>query len=157
MSERRPVPFVIYKGSGALRLQLLPAEPKEEGSPYLKEGCVMLELAKAAGEADGSGNRTYDWEKKIIFKMSSKDIGEVLSYLKFGAKGELKLIHDSRKAPGASEEAGIKNLTIAATEKSWFWNLSTSKDNRRSVPVDMSEMIRIQQLLNQSVIKIYGW
>lgn len=151
MSERRPVPFVVYKGTGALRLQLLPAEPKEEGSPYLKEGCVMLEMAKAAGE------RTYDWEERIIFKMSSKDIGEVLAYLKFGAKGEVKLVHDSSKAPGASKDAGIKSLLITATEKSWFWNLQAGKDNRRSVPVDLSEMVRIQQLLNKGIEKIYGW
>lgn len=157
MSERRPIPFVVYKGSGALRLQLLPAEPKEEDSPYLKEGCVMLELAKAKGEPDARGNRNYDWENKIIFKMSSKDIGDALAYMKFGAKGELKLVHDSSKAPGAGEGAGIKNLYVAATDRSWFWNLSTSKENKISVPVDLSEMVRIQQLLNEGLVKIYGW
>lgn len=158
MSKGRPVPFVVYKGKGALRLQLLPAEPKEEGSPYLKEGCVMLEIAKAKGEPDARGNRSYDWaDSKIIFKMSSKDIGDVLAYMKFGAKGEVKLIHDSSKAPGAGEGAGIKTLTIAATDRSWFWNLSTSKENRISVPVDIGEMVRIQQLLKEGIKKIYGW
>lgn len=117
----------------------------------------MLEMSTATGEPDAAGNRTYDWDNKIIFKMSSKDIGEVLAYLKKGAKGELKLVHDSSKAPGAGDDAGIKNLHIASTERSWFWNLSTSKDNRRSVPVDMSEMIRIQVLLNKSVERIYAW
>lgn len=117
----------------------------------------MLEMSTAIGEADGGGNRTYDWDNKIIFKMSSKDIGEVLAYLKKGAKGELKLVHDSSKAPGAGEGAGIKNLHIASTDRSWFWNLSTSKDNRRSVPVDMSEMIRIQVLLQESIARIYAW
>ncbi len=152
MSEKRAVPFVVYKGKGALRLQLLPAEPKEEGSPYLKEGCVMLEMANA-----GETQRTYDWENKIVFKMSSKDIGEVLAYLKFGAKGEVKLIHDSSKAPGAAEGAGIKSLSITATEKSWFWNLQAGKDNRRSVPVDLGELVRIQQLLKKGLETIYGW
>lgn len=156
MDERRSVPFVVYKGTGALRLQLLPAEPKEEGSPYLKEGCVMLEMAKA-GDAGTMTTRTYDWENKIVFKMSSKDIGEILSYLKFGAKDDVKLVHDSSKAPGASEDAGIKSLLISATEKSWFWNLQAGKDNRRSVPVDLSEMVRIQTLLNKALEKIYGW
>ena len=150
--ERRAVPFVVYKGKGALRLQLLPAEPKEEGSPYLKEGCVMLEIASA-----GETARTYDWENKIVFKLSSKDIGEILAYLKFGAKGEVKLIHDSSKAPGASEDAGIKSLTITATEKSWFWNMVAGKDNKRNVPVDLSEMVRIQTLLKKAIEKIYGW
>lgn len=152
MNERRAVPFVVYKGKGALRLQLLPAEPKEEGSPYLKEGCVMLEIANA-----GETARTYDWENKIVFKLSSKDIGEILAYLKFGAKGEVKLIHDSSKAPGASEDAGIKSLTITATEKSWFWNMVAGKDNKRNVPVDLSEMVRIQTLLKKAIEKIYGW
>jgi len=157
MSERRPVPFVVYKGSGALRLQLLPAAPKEEGSPYLKEGCVMLEIAESKGEANQAGNRTYDWDNKIIFKMGSKDIGEILAYLKKGARGEVKLIHDSSKAPGAGDDAGIKSLGVTSTEKSWFWNLSDGKKNRISIPVDMGEMARIQQLLNTGIAKIYGW
>jgi hypothetical protein len=157
MSVGRPIPFVVYKGSGALRLQLLPAEPKGEDSPFLKEGCIMLEMAKAKGEPDVRGNRNYDWDNKIIFKLSSKDIGDILAYMKFGAKGEQKLVHDSSKAPGAGEDAGMKNLYINSTEKSWFWNLSTSKENRISVPVDLSEMVRIQQLLNEGIAKIYGW
>lgn len=157
MSERRPVPFVVYKKSGALRLQLIPAEPKGEDSPFLNEGCVMLEMALAKGEADARGNRTYDWDKKIIFKLSSKDIGDILAYMKFGAKDELKLVHDSSKAPGASDDAGMKNLFINSTERSWFWNLSTSKENRISVPVDLSEMVRIQELLKEGIRKIYAW
>jgi hypothetical protein len=158
MSERRPVPFVVYKGSGALRLQLLPAEPREEGSPFLKEGCVMLEMALAKGEPDVRGNRSYDWEnRKIIFKLSSKDIGDILAYMKTGAKGELKLVHDSSKAPGAGDDAGMKNLTINSTDRSWFWNLSMSKEQRVSVPVDTSEMVRIQELLKEGIKKIYAW
>jgi len=157
MSARRPIPFVVYKGSGALRLQLLPAEPKEENSPYLKEGCVMLEMSKSKGEPDARGNRIYDWDNKIIFKLSSKDIGDLLAYMKFGAKGEVKLVHDSSKAPGAGDDAGMKNLFVNSTEKSWFWNLSISKEYRISVPVDLSEMVRIQQLLSEGITKIYGW
>ena len=157
MTDRRPIPFVVYKGSGALRLQLVPASPRQENDAYLQEGCIMLEMALAKGEPDARGNRNYDWENKIIFKLSSKDIGDFLAYLKFGAKGELKLVHDSSKAPGADAGAGLKNLYVNATERSWFWNLSTSKENRISVPVDLSEMVRIQELFKEGIKKIYAW
>lgn len=157
-----PAAFVIYKGSAALRLQLLPAKPRDEDSPYLEEGCIMLEMAKAKGEPNERGNRTYDWENKIIFKMVSKDIGDVLAYMKMGAKKEVKLIHDSSKVPGAKvdDKKKFKSLYINADQSSsnkWFWSLSTSKEDRVSCPIDLSEMVRIQQLLNAGVVKIYGW
>ena len=80
-----PAAFVIYKGSAALRMQLLPARPKparsqDDKQEYLAEGCIMLEMAKAKGEPNEAGNRTYDWENKIIFKMVSKDIGDILAH-----------------------------------------------------------------------------
>lgn len=155
-----PAAFTIYKSSAALRLQLLPAKPKEEGSPYLSEGCVMLEMAKAKGEANERGNRTYDWASgKIIFKMSSKDVGDVLSYLVRGADGEVKLIHDSSKVPGSEvqDDSKYKTLYINKGDKGWFWSLTIGKDDRVSAPVDMSEMVRIRQLLSKSIERIYGW
>ncbi len=156
-----PAAFVIYKGSAVLRLQLLPAKPRDEDSPYLQEGCIMLEMAKAKGEANERGNRTYDWDNKIIFKMVSKDIGDVLAYMKMGAKKELKLIHDSSKAPGTQVDSDkkYKSLYINQSEDGdkWFWSLSTSKEDRISCPIDTSEMVRIQQLLFAGVVKIYGW
>jgi hypothetical protein len=156
-----PAAFVIYKGSAVLRLQLLPAKPRDEDSPYLQEGCIMLEMAKAKGEANERGNRTYDWDNKIIFKMVSKDIGDILAYMKTGAKKEVKLLHDSSKAPGTQvdDDKKYKSLYINADESGskWFWSLSTSKEDRISCPIDMSEMVRIQQLLFAGVVKIYGW
>jgi hypothetical protein len=156
-----PAAFVIYKGSAVLRLQLLPAKPRDEDSPYLQEGCIMLEMAKAKGEANERGNRTYDWDNKIIFKMVSKDIGDILAYMKMGAKKEVKLIHDSSKAPGTQvdDNKKYKSLYINADESGdkWFWSLSTSKEDRISCPIDTSEMVRMQQLLFAGVVKIYGW
>lgn len=156
-----PAAFVIYKGSAVLRLQLLPAKPKDEDSPYLQEGCIMLEMAKAKGEANERGNRTYDWDNKIIFKMVSKDIGDILAYMKMGAEKEVKLIHDSSKAPGTQVEDSkkFKSLYVNKSEDGtkWFWSLSTGKEDRISCPIDMSEMVRIQQLLFAGVVKIYGW
>lgn len=156
-----PAAFVIYKGSAVLRLQLLPAKPRDEDSPYLQEGCIMLEMAKAKGEANERGNRTYDWDNKIIFKMVSKDIGDILAYMKTGAKKEVKLLHDSSKAPGTQvdDDKKYKSLYINVDESGskWFWSLSTSKEDRISCPIDMSEMVRIQQLLFAGVVKIYGW
>lgn len=154
-----PAPFVIYKGSAALRLQLIPAKPRDEESDYLNEGCVMLEMAKAKGEPNEQGNRIYDWENKIIFKMVSKDIGDVLAYIKSGAKKELKLVHDSSKAPGTqvSDDQKYKSLYVNESDGKWFWSLSTSKENRVSCPVDLSEMVRINLLLSAGVEKIYGW
>lgn len=154
-----PAPFVIYKGSAALRLQLIPAKPKDPESEYLAEGCIMLEMAKAKGEANDAGNRTYDWDNKIIFKMVSKDIGDILAYMKMGAKKELKLVHDSSKAPGTqvADDQKYKSLYINESDGKWFWSLSTSKENRVSCPVDTSEMVRIQVLFNTGIEKIHGW
>lgn len=154
-----PAAFTIYKSSAALRLQLLPARPRDEKSDYLTEGCVMLELAKAKGEKNERGNRLYDWENKLIFKMVSKDIGDVLLYLVQGADGECKLIHDSSKVPGAevADDSKFKTLYINKGDRGWFWSLSTGKETRISAPVDMSEMVRIKQLLSKSIERIYGW
>jgi len=156
-----PAAFVIYKGSAVLRLQLLPAKPRDEDSPYLQEGCIMLEMARAKGEANERGNRTYDWDNKIIFKMVSKDIGDILAYMKMGAKKEVKLIHDSSKAPGTQvkDAKKYKSLYISAEESGgkWFWSLSTTKEDRITCPIDTSEMVRLQQLLNAGMVRIYGW
>ena len=148
----RPAPFMVYKGSAALRLQLLPAAPKEEGSDFAAEGCIMLEMA----DSNPGENRTYDWENKIIFKMVSKDVGDVLAYLKKGAKGNVKLIHDPSKVPGADANQPKKILDINEHEGKWFFALVFG-DKKLSIPVDLSEMVRIQQLLNEGVVKIYGW
>lgn len=148
----RPAPFMVYKGSAALRLQLLPAAPKEEGSDFAAEGCIMLEMANA----NQGQNRTYNWEDKIIFKLSSKDVGDILAYLKKGGKGDVSLIHDPSKAPGADANQPKKILAINEHEGKWFWKLVFGEETR-SIPVDMSEMVRMQQLLNMGVVKIYGW
>ena len=148
----RPAPFMVYKGSAALRLQLLPAAPKEEGSDFAAEGCIMLEMANAK---EGK-SRTYDWENKIIFKLSSKDVGDILAFLKKGAKGDVSLIHDPSKVSGADTNLPVKILAINEHEGKWFWKL-TFGEEKRSIPIDMSELVRMQQLLNMGVVKIYGW
>jgi len=70
-----------------------------------REGCIFVEITSA------SGPNKYDWEKKILFALSTNDMGQLLFGLETGE--EIKLMHD----PGAkSDKQGevSKNLHMAS-------------------------------------------
>ena len=68
----------------------------------------------------------------------------------------MSLVHDPSKVPGADSNLPVKVLHINEHEGKWFFKI-TFGEEKRSIPVDMSEMVRMQQLLNMGVVKIYGW
>ena len=72
------------KGTGsALRMEVLPAKPREEGA-------VMLSLAVQKSLGSRSGSTTvyphFDWEGKIVVKLGFDELCEMLQVLRGGSE-----------------------------------------------------------------------
>lgn len=157
--------FQLYKGSGVLRLTLLPAVFRQkEGTNFLdkikgKEG-VLLEVAPATPNV----KQSYEWEKKkIVFKLGEPDINKILGFIQFNQK-EVKLVHD----PGAlTEEAGqvFKYVKITRLDGGNFMAEVSVKEKALvadpappvKVAIGANEMLTIRILLTHALPYILGW
>ncbi|MCC7552461.1 hypothetical protein KO317_02235 [Candidatus Micrarchaeota archaeon] len=146
--DKKNEPFKLYKANktntgSALQLDL----------NVLKKS-VFLDCAKQKDE------KIFDWEHKLTIKLSVSDISKILSVLDNKITSE-KLFHQPSK--GEYEIAkDVKNNVLEITKSQYGYSLRISQQNTTGVNAIMvtisdSESIIIKILLQNAILKIYGW
>jgi hypothetical protein len=145
--------FRIFKGKGALQLELQPATMNEEG--VVESGFAMLTLVPSVPDVkDSRGNPTYNWkDQKIVMKMNDKDLTDLFLALSTGEAR--KIVHDTNAGTGEAKE--YKTLTVNPAQNSGMFLGMTFKDQKASVPLDDNEIMRLRMLIPAAVQSIYGW
>jgi len=104
-----------------------------------------------------SGDKQFDWERKIIMKWGLSDIGAVLATFQ-GRCPHAKLFHQSEKANSTCELIHRENperapylITISRQE-------ATDKSLRKvTIPLSHSEAAILETALKTAIDRILGW
>jgi len=164
--------YTIYKGVrgkfGAFRLS--PSFPTRDIPMRDREGFVMLEMAGTIGP-----NR-YDWENKVIFKLSLTDMAKICMFMRNPGKkynfceqnseggvthNSFQIFHDTSKASGRS---GTETKNLRFTKSSNRHSVTVqmvhkrdSDTNKIVVPISPEESYIIINLLDGSFGNILSW
>lgn len=125
-----------------------------------------LNRTKAAAfveAANQSGERQFDWERKIIMKWSPADVGAVLAGLQ-GKVPQTKLFHRTEKAnsacllnAGDSPDKAPFLLAISRQENNGEDD-KPGKDVRKvAIPLTCAEVAVLETALRTAIIRILGW
>jgi hypothetical protein len=126
------------------------------GKMESREGCIFMEITSA------SAPNKYDWERKILFALSTNDMGQILFGLETGE--EVKLMHD----PGAkSDKQGevSKNLHISSPKgikAGCLVSMSQKKNDdeeviRHTVPLSGPEAKTLSVFLRAAITASLAW
>jgi hypothetical protein len=121
-----------------------------------REGCIFMEITTATGP------NKYDWDKKIIFSMSTHDMAQVLFALETGE--ETKLMHD----PGAKSATSgqiTKNFNISSPKgikAGVMMSVSMKKADseeaiRHTVPLSGPEARELSVFLRAALVTSLAW
>jgi hypothetical protein len=136
-----PTSFSVYKKSAAAQLNLILPRRNEKGR-IDKEGAVLIEVAKATGE------KQYDWTKKIVFAFGMNDFCMFFD----NPENPPRLIHKLDEV--------VKSLEFKQGEAqyagTYMMSLSDGQ-NKISVPLSGGEYQIITRLFSCAIPKIIGW
>lgn len=145
----------IYKGKGALQLQLVLPELNVEQGSFPQEGCLMITVCPSTGSKDSRGNPTYNWkDDKIIMKLSDKDAADFLIGLR---TGKASIIHDPQA--GTTSKGGDKKfLNVEAGQIEGTTMIRMKFGTKQAiVPVDANEKLRLHLMIQAAIPVMYGW
>lgn len=143
----RPFPkdHAIYKpnsrgSGGAVRWQL-----------NRDKGALFLEAARQSGE------RQFDWERKIIMKWGMADIGQVLAVLQ-GRQPQAKVFHQAERANSAFDLSRRDDPDKAP----YVFSVSRQEAADKTVckvtiPLTHGEVALLETVLRTAVTRLLGW
>lgn len=133
-------------------------KPNAKGSGgVIRFGLNRSKGAIFAEAAPQSGERQFDWERKIVMKWGIADIGAVLATLQ-GGTPEAKLFHQSEKANSAFDLLGRDETGRAPYFVSMSRQENGDKSLRKvSLPVSHGEAAVLEAALRAAVVRILGW
>ena len=143
-SERLP-DYAIYK-------------PNSRGSGgVVRFGLNRGKAALFVDAAAQSGDKQFDWERKIVMKWTLSDIGSVLAALQ-GRCSEAKLFHQSEKANSAFELSFRDDPERAPFLLSISRQDAVDKSLRKvSIPISHAEAALLETALRVAVERILRW
>ncbi|MFA6563639.1 MAG: hypothetical protein WCV00_17175 [Verrucomicrobiia bacterium] len=125
-------------------------------------GVVRFELNREKGAvfvdgANQSGEKQFDWEKKITMKWGLHDLGAVLAVLERRAL-DAKLFHKTEKFNSAFELASQDSPDRAP----YFIHMShqdaaTKQVKKVGIPLTHGEAAVLETLLKTAVARLMGW
>ena len=118
--------------------------------------------AKAAVFVEGanqSGERQFDWEKKIIMKWGMSDLGSVLAGLQ-GKQATIKLFHSTDKANSACKLT--RREDVEPDRPPFLFGVSRQDAEDKSVrkvnvTISESEAVILETALRTAIGRILGW
>ncbi|MBI5036146.1 hypothetical protein HZC09_02270 [Candidatus Micrarchaeota archaeon] len=123
---------------------------------------VFVEAALQAGEQ-------FNWNEKVIVKLSVGDLAKLLLVLE-GKKKSIELFHDSTKTnkpeePSAKPETGasLKNTSLSLVKGDYGFfikaarQLGDGKVNVVNMPLSDDEGVCLEVLFRQAIARVYGW
>lgn len=141
----RPTDYTIYK-------------PNSRGSG----GAIRFGLNRAKASlfveaAAQSGEKQFDWERKIIMKWNLTDLGSALAGLQ-GRIPQAKLFHQSEKANSAFELTRQEDPDRAPYLLSISRQDSTDKSLRKvTLPLSHGEAAVLESVLHAAAPRLLGW
>ena len=119
-----------------------------------------LNRERAAVFVDGanqSGEKQFDWERKITMKWGVADLGAVLAVLERRLP-EAKLFHQTEKSNSAFElttqEGGDRAPYFVALSRQ---DTATKQVQKVSVPMSQAEAAVLETALKTAVARLLGW
>lgn len=126
--------------------------------------CIFFEIAPQLPLKDNNGNPTFDWAKKLIFKMGVVDMGEILSVLQNVKNGAGPKDKDTEKYRGLFHSNKEGNA-ILKFEKGMYsgYYIGLSVKKGASDPFNFKhaisdgEAVVLNILLTDAIRTIYSW
>ena len=117
-----------------------------------EKNAVFLEISKQTGE------KKFDWDKKLIMKLGINDIGSLMSVLE-KREIETELFHQNPK--GNSSLKLKKHLDQKNKDRGWVLTMGVKREDAEFVRIShgltFAEGAILLVLLRQAVLLIYGW
>ncbi len=141
----RPSDYAIYK-------------PNSRGSGgVVRFGINLAKASLFVEAASQSGEKQFDWERKIIMKWNLTDLGTVLAALQ-GRIPQAKLFHQSEKANSAFELTRQENPDRAPYLLSISRQDATDKSLRKvTLPISHGEAAVLESILHAAAPRLLGW
>lgn len=143
-----PETVKFYKKNAEVQFKIAKPEADERGG-IGKKGAVFLEIAKAI---PGDENGRIDWQNKIVMKIGTNDIAEIVYGLKTRSP-EIKLFH---KNSVGNTACNIKPGQNGSFQLSVFKNAGDVKSNA-SLYLSGPDMVVLSNLLQASLPVTLGW
>lgn len=145
-----PEAVKFYKKKSELQVKL--AKPSIDKDGNKKKGAVFFEIANAIG---GDTEGRIDWDNKIIMKIGTNDIAQILHGLRTRSK-EIKLFHQNDAGSttcvikeGEGQYAGTFGLQV-------FKAVGQEK-KQSSVFLSGPDMVVLSSLLDSALPVTLGW
>lgn len=144
-----PGTFSVYKRAGAAQFTLLNTRVSENGR-IEKNGAVLLEAA------EGSGEKSYNWNEKITFALGMSDLCQIFE----NPDNPPRLVHSSPNTkaiksleftPGEGKYTGTYMMKIGQKDP------SSNTYKNINVPVSSGEFTVLLRLLMAAAPKMIGW
>lgn len=141
-------PYKVYKKNAAA--QFVTIKPRVEDGKVIKEGAVLLEVAKCVGE------KKYDWQNKISFAIGMQDLKNLYSSI----EKPPRLIHQSPNSnlikslefqPGEGRYQGTFMMKVGQK------NSQTNKSELISVPLSSGEKDLLFRMMDKYSLNMLGW
>lgn len=149
-----PASKTFYKKSAALRIGMIPPKIEMKGEyENTNPGTVLIEIAQS------SGDRSYDWENKIIFALNDGETGEVFAeYIDKGEK--IQAYHDPNKGTNKEGETS-KSFALQPGRNGGhmvgLYQKNHGKENKAFIILSDAEFWVFCQLLKASIPYIFAW
>lgn len=141
----RPTDYSIYK-------------PNARGSGgVIRFGYNAAKASVFVDAASQSGDKQFDWDRKITMKWGLADLGQVLATL-HGREGGAKLFHQSEKANSAFElvprEDPAKAPYLMSLSRQ---DLSDKSVRKVTIPVTHAEAAVLETAMRVAISRILQW
>lgn len=115
------------------------------------KGAVFLDAAAQSGE------RQFDWDRKVTMKWSLSDLGPVIAVLQ-GRQETAKLFHQSDKANSAFEISRRDDPDRAPFVAAVSRQETEDKSVRKvGIPLTLGEAVVLEAALRAAVTRLIGW
>lgn len=143
--SERPPDYAIYKPNS------------RGGGGVMRFGFNRHKAAVFVDAALQSGEKQFDWDRKITMKWSLSDLGAVLATLQ-GRTAEAKLFHESEKANSAFELICRDDPERAPYLMSISRQDAVDKSLRKvTIPVSHAEAAVLETVLSTAIARILDW
>ena len=145
--------------SGKLRLpEYALYKPNSRGTGgVVRFGLNRERAAVFVDGANQSGDKQFDWDRKITMKWGVPDLGAVLAVLE-RRMPEAKLFHQTEKSNSAfeltSQESGDRAPYFVQLSRQ---DTATKQVQKVAVPISQAEVAVLETALKTAVARLLGW
>jgi hypothetical protein len=128
------------------------------------KGCVFFEIAAQLPTKDENGNATFNWKKKLVFKLGVTDMGELLSVLDGVKNGAGPKEKDNDKYKGLFHSNKDGNAVLKFEKgmyAGYYIGLSVKKGTDASInfkhAISDGEAVVLSILLTEAIKGLFDW